>query len=214
MIFRSTQSRQNRKIKTQNFYSLHRIFQKRFVLLLTSAAILSSLIFSLLAFYFTFENLNLFKSIAFDTYPQFVRHIERESHWVMTSLLISIAATGFSVFKISMRMTSHLIDPLVVMEKHMRKVIQGDWQSSQFRVSESSDFRDLTLTYDYLLNTLKSMTENEIELLSRMRLDAREKETVRIWAELMNEKRRRLGLPEVSVTSLMTDVKPSQHHAS
>lgn len=214
MIFRSTQSRQNRKMKTQNFYSLHRIFQKRFVLLLTSAAILSSLIFSLLAFYFTFENLNLFKSIAFDTFPQFVRHIERESHWVMMSLLISITATGFSVFKISMRMTSHLIDPLVVMEKHMRKVVQGDWQSSQFRVSESSDFRDLTLTYDYLLNTLKSMTENEIELLSRMRLDAREKETVHIWAELMNEKRRRLGLPEVSVTSLMTDVKPSQHHAS
>jgi len=214
MIFRSTQSRQNRKMKTQNFYSLHHIFQKRFVLLLTSAVILSSSIFSLLAFYFTFENLNLFKSIAFDTFPQFVRHIERESHWVMTSLLISITATGFSVFKITMRMTSHLIDPLVAMEKHMRKVIQGDWQFSQFRVSESSDFRDLTLTYDYLLNTLKSMTENEIELLSRMRLDAREKETVRIWAELMNEKRRRLGLPEVSVTSLMTDVKPSQHHAS
>lgn len=214
MIFQSIQSRQNRKLKTQNFYSLHRVFQKRFVLLLTSAAILSSLIFSFLAFYFTFENLNLFKSIAFDTFPQFVRHIERESQWVMMSLLISILATGFSVFKISMRMTSHLIDPLIDMEKHMRKVVQGNWQSSQFRVSESSDFRDLTLTYDYLLNTLKSMTENEIELLSRMRLDAREKETVHIWAELMNEKRRRLGLPEVSVTSLMTDVKPSQHHAS
>ncbi len=214
MIFRSTQSRQSRKLKTQNFYSLHRVFQKRFVLLLTSAAIMSSLIFSVLAFYFTFENLNLFKSIAFDTFPQFVRHIERESQWVMMSLLISILATGFSVFKISMRMTSHLIDPLVEMEKHMRKVVQGDWQSSQFRVSESSDFRDLTLTYDYLLSTLKSMTENEIELLSRMRLDAREKETVHIWAELMNEKRRRLGLSEVSVTSLMTDVKPSQHRAS
>ena len=214
MIFRSTQSRQSRMLKTQNFYSLHRVFQKRFVLLLTSAAVVSSLIFSILAFYFTFENLNLFKSIAFDTFPQFVRHIERESQWVMMSLLISILATGFSVFKISMRMTSHLLDPLVEMEKHMRKVVQGDWQSSQFRVSESSDFRDLTLTYDYLLSTLKSMTENEIELLSRMRLDAREKETVHIWAELMNEKRRRLGLSEVSVTSLMTDVKPSQHRAS
>jgi hypothetical protein len=201
-------------LKTQNFYSLHRVFQKRFVLLLTSAAVMSSFIFSILAFYFTFENLNLFKSIAFDTFPQFVRHIERESQWVMMSLLISILATGFSVFKISMRMTSHLIDPLVEMEKHMRKVVQGDWQSSQFRVSESSDFKDLTLTYDYLLSTLKSMTENEIELLSRMRLDAREKETVHIWAELMNEKRRRLGLSEVSVTSLMTDVKPSQHRAS
>ena len=96
----------------------------------------------------------------------------------------------------------------------MRNVVQGDWQTTQFRVSESSDFRDLTLTYDYLLSTLKSMTENEIELLSRMRLDAREKETVHIWAELMNQKRRRLGLAEVSVTSLMTDVKPSQHRAS
>jgi len=214
MIFRSTQSHQSRKMKTQNFYSLHGVFQKRFVILLTSAALVSSLIFSLLAFYFTFENLNLFKSIAFDTYPQFVRHIERESQWVMMSLLISMLATGFSVYKISTRMTSHLIDPLVAMEKHMRKVVQGDWQSSKFRVSESNDFRDLTLTYDYLLNTLKSMTENEIELLSRMRLDAREKETVHIWAELMNEKRRRLGLTEVSVTSLMTDVRPSQHRVS
>ena len=91
------------------------------MLLLTSAAIVSSLIFSLLAFYFTYENLNLFKSIAFETFPQFVRHIERESQWVMMSLLISILATGFSVFKISMRMTSHLIDPLVAMEKTHEK---------------------------------------------------------------------------------------------
>lgn len=214
MFFRSPTFRKQPIFKENRPGSLHRVFQRRFVITLTLAGLLSTGLFSALAFYFTHSNLQLFKSLAFDTYPQFVRHIERESHWVFMILGLSWVAAGFCLYKISMRMTSHLINPLIEMEKHMREIIHGRWQSSSFRISDQQDFRDLTLTYDYLLNTLKSTTENEIDLLSRMRLDTREKETVHIWAELVNEKRRRLGLPEISVSSLMTDVKPSQRHAS
>lgn len=130
------------------------------------------------------------------------------------ALAISFVATGFSIYKISMRMTSHLISPLVEMEKHMKEVTLGQWQTSPFRLSDSHDFRNLTLTYDYLLSTLRATTENEIQLLSRMRLDHNDKETIHIWGELLNEKRRRLGLTEISVTSLVTDVAPSQRRAS
>lgn len=214
MFFLSSQPRKRPPTQFKKYDSLHRVFQRRFVFLLTSAALFSTLLFSFFAFYFTFENMNLFKSLAFETHPQFVRHIEREASWVMMAMVISFVATGFSIYKISMRMTSHLINPLVEMEKHMKEVIQGNWQSTPYRLSDSHDFRNLTLTYDYLLSTLKSTTENEIQLLSRMRLDNREKETIHIWAELLNEKRRRLGLEEISVTSLVTDVQPSLRRAS
>lgn len=214
MFLKSPQFRQNSLFKENRPGTLHRVFQRRFVLTLTIAGLVSTVLFSIVALYFTQSNLELFKTLAFDTYPQFVRHIERESQWVIMVIGLSWVATGYCLYKISMRMTSYLLDPLIEMEKHMREVVHGKWQSSNFRISEKQDFRDLTLTYDYLLNTLKATTENEIELLSRMRLDVREKETVHIWAELLNDKRRRIGLSEISVSSLMTDVKQDQRRAS
>ena len=214
MFLKSPQFRQNPVFKQNKPGSLHRVFQKRFVLSLTVIGLLTAGLFLGIAFYFTSTNLELFKSIAFETHPQFVRHIERESGWVIMVLFLSLFATGYCLYNISMRMTSHLIDPLIEMEKHMRDVVHGKWQKNNFRLSEEKDFRDLTLTYDYLLSTLQATTEHEIELLTRMRLDPREKETVHIWAALLNEKRRRLGLEEISVSSLMTDVKPDQRRAS
>lgn len=214
MFFSSSQPRKRPSTQFKKYDSLHRVFQRRFVLLLTSASLFSTLLFSFFAFYFTYENMNLFISLSFDSHPQFVRHLERESHWIMMALAISFVATGFSIYKISMRMTSHLINPLVEMEKHMKEVTLGRWQSSPFRLSDSHDFRNLTLTYDYLLSTLRSTTENEIQLLSRLRLDHKDRESIHIWGELLNEKRRRLGLEEISVTSLVTDVTPNQRRVS
>ncbi|MFN8847592.1 MAG: hypothetical protein ACK5V3_00640 [Bdellovibrionales bacterium] len=214
MFLKSPQFRQNSVFKQIKPGTLHRVFQKRFVLSLTAIGLLTAGLFLGTAYYFTYTNLELFKNLAFDTYPQFVRHLERESSWIGMILILSLSATGYCFYKISMRMTSHLIDPLIEMEKHMREVVHGKWQKNNFRISDEKDFRDLTLAYDYLLSTLQATTEHEIDLLSRMRLDPREKETVHIWAELLNEKRRRLGFDEINVSSLMTDVKPDQRRAS
>jgi hypothetical protein len=193
---------------------LNKRFQSRYVTLLTMSLLTSSAIFLLAAFYFTQQNEAIFKNLAFDIYPNMVKHIERESSWLLILLVMSLAAIGVSTMWIAKRMTSHLIDPLVEMEKHMRHLIIGEWEKSGYRFSESKDFKDLSITYDYLLNTLKSVTEQELEMLSRMRLDPHDKETFHIWSELINQKRKRLGLAPVNVISLESDVKPSLRRVS
>lgn len=200
----------------ENTHSLHlnKRFQTRYVTLLTLSLLTSSAIFLLAAFYFTQQNQAIFKELAFDVYPTMVKHIERESKWLLILLGLSFAAIGVSTMWIARRMTSHLIEPLVEMEKHMRHLIVGEWEKSGYRFSESKDFKDLSITYDYLLNTLKSVTEQELEMLMRMRLDTHDKETFHNWAELINQKRKRLGLAPISGFSLTSDAKPGLRRVS
>ncbi len=214
MIFRSPNRRPERSFRQNSPLYLHKRFQSRYVSLLTISLLVTTGLFVSVAFYFTRENYILFKSLAFDIQPQLVRHLERESQWLLILLALSLGATGFCVYRISVRMTSHLIEPLVRMEKHMRGLIMGNWDKTDFLFSESKDFQDLAMTYDYLLHTLKALTEQELQMLSRMRLDPNEKETFHVWVEMINEKRRRLNLEPISATSLMTDVKTEPRLAS
>lgn len=214
MIFKSPMHKPARSFTENSPLYLHKKFQARYVTLLTGSMFFSTCLFLAIAFYFTRDNYQLFKSLAFDTQPEMVRHIERESQWLLILFGLSLAATCFCAYRIAVRMTQHLIEPLVEMEKHMRDLIIGKWEKTDFRFSESQDFKDLSMTYDYLLHMLKSLTEQELEMMMRMRLDPREKETVHIWIELINQKRSRLNLEPINVTSLMTDVKPDLRRVS
>lgn len=214
MIFKNPRHKTERKFVRNGPVHLHKRFQSRYVGLLTGSLFLSTSIFLSVAFYFTQENYQLFKSLAFDIQPTMVRHIERESQWLLILLGLSSLATCFCTYRIARRMTAHLIEPLVAMERNMRGLIIGKWDRTDFRVSENQDFKDLSMTYEYLLHMLKSLTEEELEMMMRMRLDPNEKETMHIWSELINQKRRRLGLEPISVTSLMTDVKPGLRRVS
>jgi hypothetical protein len=222
MILGTPKFKTKRSFEESHALTLNSGFQHRYVSLLTLSISISSGFFLLAAFYFTKQNQNIFKDMAFEIYPTMVKHIERESDWLLILLGLTFVGTAVSTMWISRRMTSHLIDPLIKMENHMRFLIVGEWEKSGFRFSESSDFKDLAITYDYLLNTLKSTTEQELEQLMRMRLDSNDKEIFLIWTELINLKRKRLGLLPIDLntlsnstgTSLTTGEPPSLHRVS
>ncbi len=214
MILGLPRFKTQRSFDDSNSLHLNKRFQSRYIMLLTASLLTSSAVFLCTAFFFTQQNQTLFTNLAFDIYPSMAKHIERESRWLLILLGLSLSAIGVCSIWITKRMTSHLIDPLVEMEKHMRHLITGDWKKSEYRFSESIDFKDLSITYDYLLNTLKSLTELELEMLTRMRIDPHDKETFHIWTELINQKRKRLGLPSTNATSLASDVKQDQRRAS
>jgi hypothetical protein len=223
MIFGLPRFKTQRSFNESHALHLNKRFQSRYVTLLTVSLLTSSAVFLFTAFYFTQQNQEIFRGLAFDIYPEMVKHIERESSWLLILLGMTLAATGFSTMWIAKRMTSHLIKPLVAMEKHMRHLISGEWEKSGYRFSESKDFKDLSITYDYLLSTLKSVTEEELELLMRMRLDPHDKESSYLWSELVNQKRKRLGLLPVNPSNLHrthakndaeSDVKPHLRRVS
>lgn len=214
MILGLPRFKNQRTFKESQAMHLNKRFQARYVSLLTISLVVCSSIFLLAAYYFTDQNQELFKGLAFEYYPSMVKHIERENKWLLLILFFSLGATALSTVWITKRMTSNLINPLIEMEKHMRLLVSGDWEKSTYRFSESKDFKELSLTYDYLVLTLKTMTEQEMEMLLRMRLDPHDKETLHTWSELINQKRKRLGLRPISALSLETDAKPNLRRVS
>ncbi len=193
---------------------LSQSFRSRYVALLTGCVLLSSSIFFLFAFYFAQQNQVFFKDLAFSAFPSMVKHIEREGTWTIFSLGLSLLSIFFSTFWISRRMISHLIEPISNMEKHMRQLVRGDWAQSSFGFSESKDFKELCWTYDYLVQTLKSMTEHELEMLQKMRIDPNDKATLYLWTELIHQKKKRLGISSTDVPFEDSVAKPGQRRAS
>lgn len=160
-----------------------------------------AILFLLPAFYFISQNYELFKSLAYDTHPTFVAHLEREMTWLTVFLSASfIALIGVTLF-LSIRMTKNLLSPLVTMEKHMHKLMLGQWDIPDYHLPAEDDFRDLSLTYDYFYRSLKANTESELRLLEKLSIDPQNREAYAAWKHLLNEKRARLGIKEEFITN-------------
>ena len=145
------------------------------------------------AFYFLNQNFQLFTALAFDTHPGLVQHLEREVAWLRGFMAVSFVLIVLSTLVLTLRMTRKLIDPLVRMEKHMRKLTQGEWDVPDL-INQENDFNELLATYDYFYRSLKIMTESEMELLQKLHVDPANREAYAAWKTLLESKSKRLGV--------------------
>ncbi len=180
---------------------LDRNFQLNYISYLTLAVSGASLMAFGAAFYFLNQNFQIFTTLAFDTHPGLVLHLEREVVWLKAFMVVSFVLIVLSTLFLTLRMTRQLIDPLVSMEKHMRKLTQGEWSVPDL-IHQQNDFNELLSTYDYFYRSLKGMTESEIELLKKMHVDPANREAYAAWKFLLDSKSKRLGV------SLQLPTKP------
>lgn len=182
-------------------FILNKAFQYKYSWYMITAMAGGSLLFLIPAYYFIVQNYQLFLSLAYDTHPALVEHMEREVTWMRVFLIASfIAITGISLF-LSIRMTKNLLAPLVSMEKHMHHLMLGHWHVPDFKMPEDDDFRDLSMTYDYFYRALKANTETELKLLEKLTIDPQNREAYAAWKSLMEMKRARLGIEDGFVTN-------------
>lgn len=161
----------------------------------------SALLFFLPAYFFINQNYELFKSLAYDTHPILISHLEREISWLQVFLGMSlIFLVGVTLF-LSVRMTKNLLSPLVTMEQHMHQLMLGQWHIPDYHMPEEDDFRDLAMTYDYFYRALKANTETELKLLEKLSIDPQNREAYAAWKNLLSEKRARLGIQEEFLTN-------------
>ncbi|WP_347358994.1 hypothetical protein [Bdellovibrio sp.] len=182
-------------------FILNKAFQYKYCWYMITAVAGGALLFLLPAFYFINQNYDLFKSLAYDTYPSLVQHLERETTWLRIFLAASfVFLTGVTLF-LSIRMTKNLLSPLVSMEKHMHQLMLGQWHIPDYQIPEEDDFRDLSMTYDYFYRALKANTETELKLLEKLSIDPQNREAYAAWKTLLSEKRARLGIKEEFILS-------------
>lgn len=187
--------------KDHRHFILDKSFQNKYTWYLFTAVAVGSTLFFLPSFYFINQNYELFKSLAYDTAPYLVEHLEREVHWMTFFLAASFALISAVTFFLSVRMTRNLLTPLIKMEKHMHQLMLGHWHIPDFHLPEDDDFRDLSLTYDYFYRALKANTESELRLLEKIKIDPLDREAYAAWKQLLTEKRARLGIEEPFITN-------------
>lgn len=177
-------------------FILNKAFQYKYCWYLVTAVVGGAILFLLPAYYFVNQNYALFKSLAFDTHPSLVAHLDREITWLTIFLVASfVTLTGVTLF-LAVRMTKNLLSPLVSMEKHMHRLMLGQWDIPDYHLPEEDDFRDLSMTYDYFYRALKANTETELKLLEKLSIDPQNREAYAAWKHLLAEKRSRLGIKE------------------
>lgn len=176
---------------------LNKAFQYKYTVFLMTAVLGGALLFFIPAYYFISQNYTLFTSLAYDTQPALVTHLEREVVWLGVFMVLSLGIIGGLTLIAGLRMTKNLLAPLVQMEKHMKELMYGHWHIPDYKITQEEDFRDLAMTYDYFYRSLKANTEAELKLIEKLSIDPQNREAYAAWKNLITIKRSRLGMQEL-----------------
>lgn len=200
-------------------YILNKSFQYKYCWYMVTAVAGGAILFLLPSYFFINQNYELFKSLAYDTHPHLIQHLEREISWLKVFLGASFTFLGAITLFLSIRMTKNLLSPLVKIEKHMHKLMLGQWHIPDY-IPDHDDFRELGMTYDYFYRALKANTEAELKLLEKLSIDPQNREAFAAWKNLLSIKRARLGINSDSISSDSTEAEivkikePSENAAS
>ncbi|WP_413558667.1 hypothetical protein [Bdellovibrio sp. HCB209] len=182
-------------------FILNKAFQYKYSWYMITAFAGGALLFFIPAYYFISQNYELFKTLAYDTQPRLVEHLEREMMWLRVFLGASLVAIAGVTLFLSIRMTKNLLAPLIKMENHMHQLMLGQWHIEDYVIPQEDDFRDLSMTYDYFYRALKANTETELKLLEKLSIDPQNREAYAAWKHLLAEKRSRLGIKEEFISN-------------
>ncbi|MGZ3770113.1 MAG: hypothetical protein ACXVCP_13835 [Bdellovibrio sp.] len=176
-------------------FILNKSFQYKYIWYMVTAVAGGAMLFLLPSYFFVNENYELFKNLAYDSHPNLVQHLEREVSWLRFFLISSFAFLIGITLLLSIRMTKNLLAPLVTIEKHMHKLMLGQWHIPDY-LPDHDDYRELGMTYDYFYRSLKANTEMEIKLLEKLTIDPQNREAYAAWKNILAVKKARLGLKE------------------
>jgi hypothetical protein len=203
----------------RRFRVVDRSFQWKYTLYILAAVVGSALIFMGPALFFLHQNYEIFSSLAYQTDPGLVEHLERETIWLNLYFGLGVVLLAVLCTSIGLKLTDTLAGPLLSMENHMRRLAQGDWSQSDFRLRVTDDYRTLGDTYAYLYKSLQAQTHQDLRWLEKIVIDPQNREAVAAWEALVRTKQSQLGIAKLGATAVNeTDAKtfevPSKRRAS
>ncbi|AHI04952.1 hypothetical protein BDW_02210 [Bdellovibrio bacteriovorus W] len=83
----------------------------------------------------------------------------------------------------------------------MFQVSAGKLNVDDFYLDEAEDFKELSLTYEYLYKSLQERSFKEVELLKKIDINSMDRESYAIWKQLLTDKQNSLGIQEELMTS-------------
>jgi len=179
-----------------NWSEGHRRLQWKYTFFLMAAIFGTVALFLGASFLQLRQNYSIFKSLAYDTNPELISHLERELAEFGLFLIATLSSVFTFCLVLGLRITGNIIRPVIQLERHMRKVTNGDWSSKEFRFRDTDDLVELLDTYSYMYRSLRAHTEAELKMLEKMTVDSSNRESVALWKSLIQQKRAQLALPQ------------------
>jgi hypothetical protein len=185
------------------FFGGGTILEKKFQWSYTSALLgivsIGTLVGSAATYYFINQNYEIFLQITAQYAPQMIANLASERQ--ILNQLIGALFFGTMIFYlfVSMKMSSRIIAPVLLLQKHMKKFLNGHLQEKPIRIRESDEFHDLIETYNYLYDVIKTQTQTDLDRLKSLKLDQimdpRTNACV-TWKRMIKEKSEQLQINE------------------
>lgn len=195
--------------KSRRFRVLDESFQYKYALYLLAAVGGAALAFLIPTAYFLNQNYSLLKDLAYDYAPGLLDHLEREVMWLNMFMVISAASSLGFVFIISLKLTGRLIAPMQLMQRHLKKLSVGAWNTPDLTTRDMDDFKDVVSAYNYFYSSLKANTEAELKTLEKLSIDPDNREAYAAWKTLLMKKRQMLGIETKVDTNDFSEVRTS-----
>lgn len=177
-------------------------FQWRYAFAMALAVGVTLTVFMTPFLYLLHQNFDVFYKLALTNQPNLVEHIEREIIWI-TTLGVGgmVAAVVFSLI-FGYKLTGSILGPLYSLERHMKKIAQGNWEQEDFKIRSSDEFKRLAAAYSYLYRGLREDMKADLEALEMVHslsLTGKNNDDIRkLASDLAAVKAKKLGQPTES----------------
>ena len=166
-------------------------------------AILLTMCFTLGAsLYLIHRNYDLFMRIAVKQAPVLIESLEREQTTMIWFILVSVALVLFGFLWFALGAARRLIFPVLLIENHLRALTRGDFSQPPVRVRGNDEFQEFVEAYNYFYSSLQVQLRRDLLRLRQLPVESRHQEASRLLDEMLEEKRRQISEPSVSISAV------------
>lgn len=156
------------------------------------------IVLTLPVIYWLNQNYEFFKSLSLSKTPSLFRHLEREQIWINTLMGFNLLALILLNVWLVRRLIEKFEGPARAIERHLKKLIRGEWKTPELKTRESDELKLLVEEYNYFYKTLQTLTLNEIKALESIRIDRSQRDSYSWWYQLLQQKKARMGYADIA----------------
>jgi hypothetical protein len=179
-------------------FNQQRKFQLRYTLYLVGAVIFGMVLAGGPTLYFLNHNYQLFINLAYDQSPDLLETLERERLFINGFLLSTSIGVVLFCFLIGFRMTSRIIGPVAVLERHLQKMSRGQWYHPVVKIRQADEFHQLIDAYNYFYLSLQHQVTCDVERLRQLTIDKEHRDARFLWSQMLDEKMQQIDAKTLS----------------
>jgi len=180
------QPRNRRQWRTQ--FIIVRRFQYKYAFFLAAAGFFASLVVGGIILVTLNNNFEILLKTQLLSAPKMVDNMYRE--FKLTNLFIVSTLVSFVIFlgMIGIKFSHRIVVPIYLIQEKMKEICRGNLKKAKVNIRKSDEFQEFGETYNYLVDSLKTQIQRDLERLQKIKPDEHNRDAVLIWQTMMAEK--------------------------